>query len=145
MPCPSLYKSDSKMQQSKKIIVVEDDPDSLFLICKVLENTGYAVECFQDGSLLLNSGNYESPSLFILDNKVGLVDGITVCKYLKAQQKSRSIPILMISGSLEFETIALQAGVDYFLPKPLKMDDLLKIVASIVANPWEEILRPNKD
>jgi DNA-binding response OmpR family regulator len=132
------------MQQSKKIIVVEDDPDSLFLIRKVLENAGYAVECFQDGSLLLNSDNYGIPSLFILDNKIGMVDGITVCKYLKAQHERKPIPIVMMSGSLEFETIALQSGVDYFLSKPLNMANLLKIIGSLIASPSEQISRPNK-
>jgi DNA-binding response OmpR family regulator len=122
------------MQQSKKIIVLEDDPDSLFLIRKVLENAGYTVECFQDGSHLLDSDNYGTPSLFILDNKTGMVDGITVCKYLKAQQQRRSIPIIMMSGSLEFETIALQSGVDYFLSKPLNIASLLKIIGSLIAS-----------
>ena len=122
------------MQQSKTIIVVEDDPDSLFLIRKVLENAGYTVECFQDGSHLLDGENYQTPSLFLLDNSIGMVDGITVCKYLKGQQERRSIPIVMMSGSLEFETIALQSGVDYFLSKPLNMRKLLKIVGSLVAS-----------
>ena len=126
------------MQQSKKIIIVEDDPDSLFLIRKVLEKVGYVVECFQDGSYLLDTTNYEVPSLFILDNKIGMVDGITVCKYLRAQQESAAIPIVMISGALEFKIIALQSGVDYFLSKPLNMHSLLKIIGSLVADPSED-------
>jgi two-component system, OmpR family, phosphate regulon response regulator PhoB len=135
----SLSPPRSKMQQSKTIIVVEDDPDSLFLIRKVLENAGYAVECFQDGSHLLDGDHYQTPSLFILDNNIGMVDGITVCKYLKGRQERRSIPIVMMSGSLEFETIALQSGVDYFFSKPLNMTKLLKVVGSLLADSIEEV------
>lgn len=119
------------MQKQKKIIVVEDDPDSLFLICKVLERAGYNVECFQDGSHLLAVDNFDCASLFILDNNIGSVDGITVCKYLKQHSGAKLIPIIMTSGSLEFETIAMQSGVDYFLSKPLNMKSLLKIVGSL--------------
>lgn len=122
----------SPSQKGKKIIVVEDDPDSLFLMGKVLENAGYFVECFQDGSHLFDAENYVLPDLFILDKKIGMVDGLKLCNYLKAQKVCKAIPVVMISGSPEFEIMAIREGADHFLIKPLKMSHLLKIVHSSI-------------
>ena len=120
------------MAEKKKIIVVEDDPDCLFLMRKILENAGYSVDCFQDGSHLLDTENFECPDLFILDRRAGSIDGLTICKFLKAHKVCGSIPIIMTTGSAEIERIAIEEGVDEFLSKPINTNYLLESVHVLI-------------
>lgn len=119
------------MAEKKKILVVEDDPDCLFLMEKILENAGYNVESSQDGSHLMDTKKFVCPDLFILDNNAGLIDGLTICRYLKAQKACATIPIIMITGSAEMERIAIQEGVDHFLSKPINTNHLLEIAHAL--------------
>lgn len=121
------------MNTNKKVVIVEDDPDLLFLLGKVLMQAGYRVECLRDGTIILNS-NFVWPDLFILDKKMESMDGITITKYLKSNKRMQ-IPIVMMSGTQEFAHKAFQAGVDYFLEKPLNIKKLLKIVDSLTLSP----------
>jgi DNA-binding response OmpR family regulator len=120
------------MNTKKKIVVVEDDPDLLFLLGKVLSRVGYHVECLRDGSIILNA-DFVLPDLFILDRQLGCVDGIMITKYLKSFGQQQR-PIVMMSGTKEYERHALIAGVDYFLEKPLNIKNLLQIVESLLSN-----------
>jgi DNA-binding response OmpR family regulator len=120
------------MNTKKKIVVVEDDPDLLFLLGKVLSRVGYHVDCMHDGCAILNS-EFVWPDLFLLDKQLECVDGITITKYLKSLDHQQR-PIVMISGTKEYEQHALQAGVDYFLEKPLNIKTLLRIIDGLLTN-----------
>jgi len=116
----------------KKIVIVEDDADLLFLLGKVLMKAGYRVECFLNGSTLVENKNYPWPDLFILDKEMEFMDGIEISSYLKSNKETEAIPVVMMSGAQENKNAALQAGADYFLEKPLNIKRVLQIIHSLI-------------
>jgi DNA-binding response OmpR family regulator len=110
---------------SKKILVVDDDPDILIAIQAMLEDEGYVVETTEKGEYAeqLQAANY--PDLILLDMLLSGKDGREITRLLKNQLDTKHIPIIMLSahpGALK-ETLA--AGADDFLAKPFDIDTLL--------------------
>lgn len=114
-----------------KVLIVEDDEDLLFLLGKVLNRAGYDVKCLNEGSSII-SNTCEWPDLFILDKGIKIIDGISICKYLKLREETNQIPIVLISGAEYLQDMAIEAGADYFIQKPLNMDNLIKIVQGLI-------------
>jgi CheY-like chemotaxis protein len=115
-------------QGKRTIIVIEDDADILYAICVMLENQGYHVVEFPS-PLPIVTGEFVCPDLFIVDKRMPQMDGLEICKILRAKEQTRAIPIIVISASPRFGPQALMAGATDFLPKPFDMNDLLKLVA----------------
>jgi DNA-binding response OmpR family regulator len=123
------------MNRSKKVVVVEDNPDLLFLLGKILVKAGLDVECFRDGSSIMDNKLNRWPDLFILDKELGYMDGFVICKFLKSKRETAAIPIVMISGTKESEGTALKIGVSYFYEKPIDIDKLLEVIRFLMADP----------
>jgi len=113
------------MNTQKKVMIADDDPGILDAIEAMLEFGGYQVSSTPNGATLLDiKDNF--PDLLLLDIWMPGTDGRDVCKYLKAQERSKNMPIIMISASTELERSAKEAGADDFLEKPFDMDELLQ-------------------
>lgn len=112
----------------KRILIVEDDPDILFILDMILNNEGYSVESVTLGKNILEK-KYTIPDLIILDKQLPDMDGIEVCRHLKSQGETRTIPLIMVSASPSFGKLAMDAGVDDFIEKPFQMHALLDMVA----------------
>jgi len=116
----------------RKILIADDDADTLTLLSKLLHDRGYEVHSLTNAASVVN-GLQEWPDLFILDKRMALIDGIALCKYLKLNAPSRDIPIVMISGD-DCRGKAVAAGVDCFLEKPVNIQELVRIVDSYMQN-----------
>jgi len=113
------------MNTQKKVMIADDDPGILDAVEAMLEFGGYQVSSTPNGATLLDiKENF--PDLLLLDIWMPGTDGRDVCKYLKAQERSKNMPIIMISASTELEKSAKEAGADDFLEKPFDMDELLQ-------------------
>ena len=120
------------MEEQKRITVVDDDRAIQDAVQLMLERRGYLVTIFSDGEPLL-AGNFICPSLFILDKQLPGVDGLDICRYLKAQEDTKDIPVLMLSASPQIAMQAKAACADDFLEKPFKMQALREVVARLTA------------
>ena len=107
-------------------MVIEDDPDMLFMLDKALKNAGYSVIKYQVGTDMV-SGGVVTPDLYILDKNLPTIDGIALCKFPKVHEETRSIPIIMISG-YPVGKKAKEAGVSEFISKPFDLNRLLEAV-----------------
>jgi DNA-binding response OmpR family regulator len=114
-----------------KILVAEDDTDLLLLLESILKKAGYEVTCFSEPCNIVNS-KCDWPDLFILDKNMKVIDGFALSKYLKLNAMTKNIPIVMISAIPEYETKALELGVNYFMPKPLNTGKLLQVIGSLL-------------
>lgn len=124
------------MENRKKIIVVDDDPDHL-LICNLLfRRRGYDVlpllGCDPIETLMEAIDTFE-PSLIFMDHFMPGVSGLEAIKMLKADPRYRSIPIVYFSIHNDLATIASEAGADGHFQKPFQSDELLKIADKFVA------------
>ena len=129
------------MEKSKKILVVDDDPDIREAVGTVLESQGYEVITARDGEEGLAKLREERPDLMILDLLMPRMDGFAVCKELKDPRwtKYANIPILVLSSvreeaarrRYELET-GLELGVDDYVEKPIPPTTLLHRVEMLL-------------
>jgi len=115
----------------KKVLVADDDPAILDAISMILEDAGYYVETTVNGETM-KSMHTNPPDLLLLDIWMSGQDGRKICRYLKSQENTRKIPIVMISASKDADEMAKKAGADDFIAKPFDMDDLLERVEKYV-------------
>ena len=129
------------MEKSKKILVVDDDPDIREAVSAVLESQGYEVITARDGEEGLTKLREERPDLMILDLLMPRMDGFAVCKELKDPRwtKYANIPILVLTSvreeaarrRYELET-GLELGVDDYVEKPIPPATLLHRVEMLL-------------
>jgi two-component system, OmpR family, alkaline phosphatase synthesis response regulator PhoP len=105
---------------SKKVLVVDDEPDILELIRYNLRNEGYEVVTARNGKEALEKIS-PLPDLIILDLMMPVMDGLETCKRLKADPRTARVPILFLtarSGEVD-EVLALELGADDYIRKPI--------------------------
>lgn len=112
-----------------RVLVVEDDPDSLRLVSFFLTRAGYTVITAKDGATGLHLAEQERPDMVVLDWMLPLMNGLEICKRIR--QRSR-VPILMLTSkdSIADRVEGLDTGADDYLVKPFAPEELLARVAA---------------
>ncbi len=124
-----MNKTDKK--SNKHILVVDDDVSILDAIRLILEDA-YQVSTVFKGEETVNKVIKTRPDLILLDVLMSGGDGREICKSLKRNIKTRSIPIIMISAHSSAHKSIKECGADDFLAKPFEMGDLLKKLKKFV-------------
>jgi two-component system phosphate regulon response regulator PhoB len=119
---------------SDTILIVEDEPDVLDLVAYHLQKAGYKTLTARDGTAGLQKALDGAPALIILDLMLPQLDGIEVCKRLKADPKSARIPIIMLTAKAEEvdRVIGLELGADDYVTKPFSPRELVLRVKTIL-------------
>ncbi len=117
-----------------KILVVEDDPDILQLLTYALQSAGFKTISSQDGYEALNTARAHHPDLVVLDLMLPGLDGFEVCKELKRNSETRSIPIIMLTARGEEidRIVGLELGADDYIVKPFSPREFLLRVRAIL-------------
>jgi CheY-like chemotaxis protein len=122
------------MLKKRKIMVADDDPAIVDALHLLLEDEGYDVMSTVDGETVPKMKG-QFPDLLLLDIWMSGVNGGDICKQLKHQSHTATIPVIMISANRDTEAIAKASGADDFLLKPFDIDVLLqKIEKYLVKN-----------
>ncbi|NDJ84432.1 MAG: response regulator [Chloroflexi bacterium] len=118
-----------------KILVVDDDVDSLKLIGLMLQRQGYEVNGANSGSQAIERAVAEQPDLIILDVMMPDMDGYTVCRQLRENQRTRGIPIIMFTAKtlIDDKVAGFEAGADDYLTKPTHPAELASRVKAVLA------------
>src|SRR5438874_12500218 len=116
------------------ILIIEDNPLNMKLFRDLLRAQGYQVIEASDGLAGLDLARAESPDLILLDIHLPDVSGLEVAVKLKADPRTRDIPILVVTASLlpEAEESALSSGCDGFLRKPIAISEFRAAIASLL-------------
>jgi CheY-like chemotaxis protein len=108
-----------------KILVADDDPAIVEATTLILEEFGYHVDSTVNGSTIYKMKK-DFPDLLLLDIWMSGQDGRDICKYLKSNEGTKNIPIIMISASRDIAKSALDAGANDFIPKPFDLATLIE-------------------
>jgi DNA-binding response OmpR family regulator len=119
---------------NKRILVVDDEPDFLMAIKAMLEANGFDVLVASDGQEGLNLARQEKPDLIVLDLMLPKMDGYKVCRFLKFDEKYRSIPVIMLTarGQDEDKQLGKEMGADFYIVKSERPEVLLKKVNELL-------------
>ncbi|HXH93165.1 MAG TPA: response regulator [Thermoanaerobaculia bacterium] len=110
------------------ILVVEDDPQVARLVTLVLQRNGRECQVVSDGSSALVRANELRPQMILADLTIKGMNGAALCSALKAQDSTRSIPYIVVSGDRDIAEKARQCGADDYLVKPFEFPDLIRLV-----------------
>lgn len=113
--------------QPPKILIVDDTPANLGVIVESLEDRGYRVVVAQEGEEGLQRADFVQPDLILLDVMMPGLDGFEVCRRLKAQARTRDIPVIFMTSLTEtgHKVTAFQAGGVDYVTKPLQLDEVM--------------------
>jgi len=116
---------------SQTILVVEDDPKIVHLLRMYLEREGYGVATAADGRDALDASERVHPSLIILDLLLPHVDGLEVCRRLRA---SSDVPILILTARVDEldKLVGLSLGADDYVTKPFSPREVVARVKTIL-------------
>ncbi|MDA8104758.1 MAG: response regulator [Nitrospiraceae bacterium] len=123
------------MDKKIKILIVDDNIDTVELLKKRLHTEGYTtVEAF-DGEECLSQVDACNPDLIVLDLMMPKLNGLEVCQRLKSEENTRYIPIIMLTakGEVEDRVKGLETGADDYLAKPFDYKELSARVRSLLA------------
>lgn len=119
----------------EKILIVDDDIDSLKLIGLMLQRHGYEVVAANAGNQALTKAASEKPNLIILDVMMPDMDGYEVTRRLRADPATRDIPIIMFTAKtlIDDKVMGFEVGADDYLTKPTHPAELASRVKAILA------------
>ena len=132
------------IKTKKTILVVEDDKDINELICAVLDQAGYEPVSVEDGEEAVRKADKLKPDLVLLDIMLPKMDGIEVCHSISSNEKTKGIPIIMVTIKRDTSTKleSYIAGASRYITKPFGVEFLLSEIEKTLRSP---LLPPDTD
>ena len=118
----------------ESILIVEDDPDIVELLQYTLEREGYPVLVARNGEKGLADAQRRRPGLILLDLMLPGLDGLGVCRALKSDEGTKSIPIVMLTAKGEESdvVVGLEFGADDYVRKPFSPRELVARIRAVL-------------
>ncbi|MDY6913929.1 MAG: response regulator [Planctomycetota bacterium] len=121
---------------NEKILVADDEAHILHVVSMKLKNAGYEVITAVDGEEALELCRAEKPDMLITDFQMPFMTGLELCRELRADEETKSIPALMLTArgfDLESQDM-IDAGIAAVLAKPFSPREVLEKVAQLLAD-----------
>src|SRR5216683_2906721 len=125
-----------------RLLLTEDDPEIARVVAKVLRENGYAVDIAVDGEQALYNAEVHSYDLAILDVRLPIKDGFSVCRELR--KRSFGAPILLLTAMDDVEDVicGLNCGADDYLTKPFDFPVLLARLRALLRRSGPSEIQP---
>lgn len=118
-----------------RILVVDDEPDIVRVVVRIMEARGHVVRCARDGIEALERIAAEPPDVLILDLNLPRLDGFEVCRRIKSDPATRHIPVVMMTAayvSVDDARRGADTGADEYVIKPFLRDVLIHNVERLL-------------
>ncbi|MHB8416426.1 MAG: response regulator [Myxococcales bacterium] len=121
------------MPEPFRILLVEDEPIIRELVRTMLEEQGVEVSCIGDGAQAVKKARELRPNLVLLDIVLPGMDGITACRFLRAEPFMEGVPIYMLTARVKpsDREASRKAGADGHIEKPFKGTELMGLVQTL--------------
>lgn len=118
----------------ERILVVDDEQDIVDAIEYQLKREGFRVSTAGDGERALALAQKDVPDAIVLDLMLPGVDGLDVCRTLRAQEKTKHIPILMLTAKTQEadRVVGLELGADDYITKPFSVRELVARIKAVL-------------
>jgi len=122
-----------KSPSKKRVMVVDDDPDALALMDKILTDEGFELVKVSNATEVGLKAAQLAPDLILLDFLMPEINGFEVCRALRENEMTRSIPIMAVTCLTKERDIEriFACGADEYLAKPFKVDQLVEKVRDL--------------
>lgn len=118
-----------------RILIVDDNPQNLYLLESILKGNHFLVESARNGAEALDAARGRPPDLIIADILMPVMDGFELCRRWKADERLKHIPFIFYTATYtdpKDEQFALSLGADRFIIKPQKPDVMSRIVSEVI-------------
>lgn len=135
------------MENRVKVLIVDDNVDTVELLTKRFTAEGYVVAAAYDGEEALRVVGESRPDIILLDIMMPKIDGLEVCRQLKADEETRHIPVLMLTAKSEVsaKVKGLDTGADGYLTKPFDYPELAARVRSLLSRKDASVQQAQKE
>lgn len=118
-----------------KVLLVEDEPVIRELVSSMLDDGTVAVDCAANGPEGLRLAKANAYDLILLDVVLPQMDGITICRLLKADPKTAKTPLYMLTAKAKKADVetATKAGADGYIHKPFRATELMELIERLRA------------
>jgi two-component system phosphate regulon response regulator PhoB len=118
----------------KRILVLDDEPDVTELVAYRLKKEGYTVEVSNNPLEIIGKAREFNPDLFVVDIMMPDLDGIQICRMVRADSKLNRVPIVFLTakGEVEDRIEGLQSGADDYIAKPFDTKELVLRIGLIL-------------
>lgn len=118
----------------KRVLILDDDTDILFICRYILEEGGWEVHTRTDCNNIIQKVSEVEPHLIIMDNWIPDTGGMIATQILKKNPEFKSIPVIYFSANHDVRSLSLEAGAETYLEKPFDISRLEEII--------EEVMKP---
>lgn len=120
-----------------KVLVVDDDRDTLALYTTALKLSGFEVVAAENGLQALRLVDREAPDAVVTDLAMPGMDGVALCRHLRASPAAQQVPVVAVSGQTTpaLTADARRAGCDQVLTKPCLPDQLVETLGRLMDGP----------
>jgi two-component system cell cycle response regulator DivK len=132
--------------QRPRVLLVDDYPDAREMYSEYLEFSGFDVVEAGNGMEALQRAVDTAPDIILMDLSLPVMDGWEATRRLKADQRTRAIPVVALTGHAlaGISEGAKQAGCDAFVTKPCLPEDLVREIRKILDAPSSSIVKPRR-
>lgn len=131
----------------KKILIVDDDFDTLHMVGKMLERHGFKILAANNGEKAIKTAQEDTPDLILLDIMMPGMDGYEVTRKLRSMENTAFIPIILFTAKAQVDDKleGFEAGADDYLTKPTHPAELIARVNTILTRPKSSSLETQAD
>ena len=116
---------------SKHILICDDDVDIIEIVTLLLVREGHRISAVQDCESIWKAIDNQKPDLIFMDLWMPKMGGEATTRLLKKNDKTRHIPVILLSASKGISDAAQRAGADGFLSKPFEITELINVANGI--------------
>ena len=130
-----------------RVLIVDDKPENLYLLRALLQGHGYAVDEARNGAEALTRARQEPPNLIISDLLMPVMDGYTLLRQWKADERLQKIPFVVYTATYtepRDERLALDLGADAFIIKPVEPELFVARIEEVLEKKARGELPPTK-